>query len=165
MNDFALYYTAKTEVGQANSYRNIRGSVPFKAVVSEREARDISTGKEKCCKRVPSVMFYKMPDYKTIKNKVREIPAEFTKTVNQYCQGDDQIMTTMICLTVQYEFGGTDRNIAICSQITNQVIQLKAQLTQRLIRMAMKQNGITDFTIVETNKDEEELASEGKSYE
>lgn len=164
MNDFALYYTAKKEVGQANSYRNIRGSVPFKAVVNEKEAHDISTGAKKCCSKVPNVMFYKMPEYKSLK-EVKELPAEFRSTVTKFCKDDDRAMTTMICLQVSYEFGGTDRDIAICSQITNQVIQLKAQLTQRLIKMAMKENGITDYTVVETNAAEEELTKDGKDYE
>lgn len=81
MNDFALYYSEKKEVGQANSYRNVRGSVPFKSVVNEKEAKDISTGAKKCCSKVPNVMFYKMPEGNNLK-EVKELPAEFRTTVN-----------------------------------------------------------------------------------
>lgn len=115
MNDFALYYTARKEVGQANSYRNIRGSVPFKSVVEEKEASNIASGAEKCCKRLEkNIMFFKKPESESIKD-VKELPSEFKTTVDRFCKDDERVMRTMVCLQVNYEFGGTDRKLAICS--------------------------------------------------
>jgi hypothetical protein len=149
LNDFALFFTDKRESGQSASYRHVKGSVTFKNLVFEGESKKIMGGQ--CCQGVSKVMFYKLPSEQK-GSGLQQIKQEFRNLVTTTFKEEAFRFNSMTCLELTYNYGLAQQNLAICSQITNQLIALKNQLTNQLIKMVMKENGVTDYTVVMTTK-------------
>lgn len=156
MNDFALYFTTQKDNSRLNGYRDVRGSMAFKNMVLESEKTII---KGSCCQAVSNLVFFNLPAFMVNKNKElggRQLETGLKELVEEQMKEAVFQWDAMTCIQLKdkYQSDLKKPKMAICSMNTNDLAELRSQVTRSIVKTVMLKNGITDYSIVEQSKAE-----------